>query len=156
MAAPLLLTLGKAAAKAWTTVYSGVAKGQSAAATLRVFRAGGGQITTQTFYDLFRAQKAAWAKGANIRFLNRDSRMSPESLPFSFKRLRKNFSYLVEVRGRAPRKEGQPSYFVTVTSFDNLTPNQIYASITKMLRSRYADSLGSQESLQLVFAERSV
>ncbi len=147
--------LSKSERLAYPFTYAGLRQGQSASETLKQFRAGGGRIRTQSFYNLFRFVQDLVDRGSRVRFLNRTATPRRESLPEIGTRQLREYSFRVEVRGLAPRREEDEGYFVTVSSSTLMSRGEIEEMAESIMSTSYQDAQSGSYEYVLVHGQRS-
>lgn len=139
----LLSRLTPAERMAFPAVRSAVRESITATSALRSFRSAGGHITNANWYDLYRATEDLVERGARLKYLRRDARLDPNRmLPPIGSQLRE-YSYLVEIRGKAPRHPGESAYYMTISSSENLTRGEIEDTAMGILSKRYGEETGA-------------
>lgn len=122
---PWLSSLPRASRLAYPAVQSAVARGLSANKTAALLSDAGIPIRRQTLLDLFRLEKGVQASGSLFRHLPPDFTPDPQRLPVSLHPLSDNFSYTVRVTGLLGATGQVSSGFVTVTSSESLSRQEI-------------------------------
>ena len=117
-------TLSDLARQAYPIIQRGVREGLSSRALDEVIRnAFGESIRRQTLLDVMRFERNVEEAGSRLKFLGLDSYPNPDRLPEAVTALRREFSFVVEVRGtRAGLSTVQ---HVTVTSDSVLSRAQM-------------------------------
>lgn len=145
MAVSLLSRLAPAERMAFPAVRSAIRQSVTATAALKSFRAGGGHIANSRWYDLYRATWDVVDRGTRLKYLTKSARLDPGMmLPPVGSQLRE-YSYLVEIRGKAPRTPEESAYYMTVSSSQNLTRGEIEDSVLGVLRQRYGEDTSSYQ-----------
>jgi hypothetical protein len=116
MALPLLLGLSKAARTAYPLIKGGVARGMTANAIGRSIKAAGLKIRRQTLLDVVRAEKGVERAGAALRFLGLNRLPNINRLPSAITRIRRRFSFTVQVTGRLLETGEQIIQNITVST----------------------------------------
>lgn len=116
MAAPFLASLSRTARMAYPIVQKGIAEGQSSREITRVLQDAGLGIRRQALLELIRLEKDVQVRGSQLRYMRPDAIPNPARLPEALTRLRRPFSFTVEVRGTRA-DTGEPwKQHVTITT----------------------------------------
>ena len=99
MPPPLLTTLPGRARQAFPIIQRGVREGLSANSILTVLRSQNLGIRRQTLLDIVRSERGVIAAGSRLRSLNRNFFPDPRRLPDALTKIRRAFSFTVELRG---------------------------------------------------------
>lgn len=122
MAAPLIAGLTRAARIAMPFIERGVREGLSSRAIESAIRAGGLSVPRrQVLLDVMRGLKGIEDSGKSLKFLRQGARPDPSRMPEALTRIRRQFSYTVEVRGTHVSTGSPFVQHVTVTSDSLLT-----------------------------------
>lgn len=146
--AGILDTLSRTARTAFPIIQRGVREGLSANAIQDVLSGRGLGIRRQTLLDLVRLERGVQETINVLRFIHPGSRPNPDRLPEALTKIRRSFSFNVEVRARR-LDTGEPfSQFVTVSTDRLLTRQQIEAqAIRAVERSPDRYGLEAEEAL---------
>lgn len=128
MPAPFLATLTASARAAYPFIQRGVREGLSSRALERVIRAAGLAIRRQDLLTAMRLESGVQTQGSELRFLNQDHRPNPARLPIALTKIRRQYSFIVEVSGVNVSTGELTRRNVTVTSDSLLTRREIEAA----------------------------
>jgi hypothetical protein len=119
-------TLSATARQAYPIIQRGVREGLSSRALDSLIREGlGSSIRRQTLLDIIRDVRNIFDVGAQLRFLNQESRPNPARLPEALTKIRREFSFTVEVRGIFGPTGLSTIQNVTITSDTLLTRREM-------------------------------
>lgn len=99
MAASFLSTLSRAARTAYPLLVRAAREGFSTSVTASIMEALGFRMERQTITRILRHERDVAVRGAALRFLPRGSAPDPARIPTALGRLRREFSFTMEVRG---------------------------------------------------------
>jgi hypothetical protein len=125
MPIPLLATLSATARAAYPIIKGGVARGLSANAIQGVLRAQSLGIRRQTLLDIIRAENNIERAQAALRYVGLNRIPNPNRLPQALTRLRRRYSFVVEIAGRAIETGESILQNVTVSLDTVLTRGEI-------------------------------
>lgn len=121
MPGPLLETLSAAARFAYPFISRGVREGLSANAIGRALTAQGAGIRRADLLTLYRRESEIWTHGQNLRYLNLTAKPNVGNLPEALTTIRRQYSYVVELRGRSLSDGSSVIRNVTVSTDKLLT-----------------------------------
>jgi hypothetical protein len=151
-----LAALAKSERLAYPFIYSGVRGGSTASDVMQAFRSGGGHIQTQKFYNLWRYVDDLVYRGSLVKYLPRSATPRRASLPMIGLRQMREYSFTVNVKGRAPRSEGDDGYFVTVSSSSLMSRGEIESLAKQTMTSQYQDATAGDYEYVLVHGQRAM
>lgn len=132
MVIPLLSSLSAGARTAWPIIQRGVREGLSTRAIGRSLSAGGMGIRTQTLHRLATAERTIWQHGQSLKFLTKSSLPNVGRLPVALSKIRRQFSYTVELRGRSPLTGQSLLQHVTIATDQNMTREALESLASEM------------------------
>lgn len=121
MALSYLQTLTGRARFAYPIIQRGVRAGLSSRSISDSLREAGLGIRRATLLDIMRRERDIVSHGLRMKFLPLDRAPNPDRLPEALTRLRREFSYTVELRGRVIDTQELITRQVTVASSKLLT-----------------------------------
>lgn len=116
MPIPFLQTLPKRARLAYPIIQSGVRQGLASRKISELLQEYGVGIRRATLLDIMRREREIVQHGLNLKFLPLDRTPKPERLPEALTKIRRQYSYTVELRGRVLDTQELITRQVTVAS----------------------------------------
>jgi len=144
MAEPFLNQLSDSARFAYPFIQSGVRQGLSANAIGKALTAQGAGVRRSELLSLVRREADIWTHGQNLRYLNLNSRPNIDTLPEALTTIRRQFSYVVELRGQSLSDGSAVIRNVTVSSDKLLTRGE-----AEEIASLYAEEGAHQYGLEV-------
>lgn len=117
----VLAALSRAARAAWPLIQAGVRGGIPTRQIGELLQSFSLNLRPGELSIIARAERAIQRLGADLRFLNRNQSPAIERIPEALSKIRRQFSFTVEVRGTLTATGSPFSQLVTVTSSRNLT-----------------------------------
>lgn len=102
-------------------IQRGIRSGLSSRDISETLQAAGLGIRRSTLLDIMRREREIVAHGSNLRFLPLDRAPNPDRLPEALTRLRRQYSYTIELRGRVIDTQELITRTVTVASSKLIT-----------------------------------
>lgn len=127
MPLPLLQTLSARARLAYPIIQRGVREGLSSRQIMGVLDKTVGQIRRQSLLDIMRAERNVAATTAPLRAMRRSFTPDPRRLPDALTKLRRPFSFSVEIGGFDLSTGEDVTRYVNVSLDDPLTRAEIEA-----------------------------
>jgi len=126
---PFLASLNPRERTAYPFIRQGVREGLSSRQIMTVLQEHlGAGLRRQRLLELMRLETLEVNTGATLRYLRLDSTPNPARLPDALTRIRRNYSFDVEVRGSL-LDTGEPyTRYVTVTTDDLMTRGSLEAA----------------------------
>jgi len=124
MAIPFLLTLTKTARFAYPLIQKGVRAGLASRSIAGTLSKAGLGIRRSTLLSIMRKERSLVQHGLNMRFLPLKRFPNPLKLPTALTKLRRAYSYTIELRGRLIDTQELITRQVTVASSKLLTRQQ--------------------------------
>ena len=121
MPLPFLLTLTKLARFAYPIIQKGVRAGLASRPLAKALTQAGLGIRRSTLLDIMRRERKIVQHGLNMRFLPLKRMPNPLKLPTALTKLRRAYSYTIELRGRLIDTQELITRQVTVASSKLLT-----------------------------------
>lgn len=131
MPLPFISTLGLAARAAYPIIKRGVREGLSSRALQTALRASGLGLRRQTLLDIMRAERGVERAASQLRFLSPTFRPNPARLPTAITKIRRQYSFTVEVRG-------------TLMSTGETIVQNITIATDKLLRRQEMEAMATQ------------
>lgn len=125
MALPFLLGLSKTARAAFPIIQGGVARGLSGRGIERALKGAGLGIRRETLLDIIRREQGITRAGAQLRFLGTNRLPNIQRLPTALTRIRRRFSFTVQVTGRSIDSGLELLQNITVSTDTVLTRNEL-------------------------------
>lgn len=126
---PFLASLSPRERTAYPFIRQGVREGLSSRQILSVLQEHlGSGLRRQRLLDLMRLENIEQTTGATLRYLNRDAYPNPQRLPDALSKIRRNYSFDIEVRGTLLDTDEPYSRYVTVTTDALLTRGDLEAA----------------------------
>jgi hypothetical protein len=127
VAVGILASLPASARAAYPLIQRGVREGLSSNRILEGLVKAGLGIKRQTGLDIIRAERGVQLEGGALRNLRRTAVFNPERLPEAMTKLRRKFSFQVELRGVDLNTGENTVRLVTVSTDNAMTRNDIEA-----------------------------
>lgn len=127
MALPYLLTLNARARFAYPIIQRGVRSGLSSRAIAESLQAADLGIRRATLLDIMRRERELVTHSQNLRFLPLDRAPNPDRLPEALTRLRRQYSYKIELSGQIIDTAELITRSVTVSTSKLLTRRAVEA-----------------------------
>lgn len=121
MPLPLLQTLPARARQAYPIIQGGVRRGLSANSIQGLLQSQGLGIRRQSLLDIIRAERGVAATTAPLRAMRRSFTPDPRRLPDALTKLRRAFSFSVEIRGFDLANGEDVTRYVSVSLDDPLS-----------------------------------